>query len=233
MSRGLRSRTERRCVLRCAGGDGQGACRLVGRSAAAPRRQPGRVAGGRCRFGALGGGPQRPGMRAERLGDARLAPQGMCTAARLAGRCCADACCTQPAAALSQLHEALQYVQQLPEGTYLLRRSAGSAAVECLRALQAAQGDGIEGVLDLAASRRDAGATDAENLDFVPIRWQARLAAAPRFRQAVSHARGPHVGGTSGCPANPVHAPSGRTAWLAAAPRRAAAVDAGRRHACG
>ena len=94
--------------------------------------------------------------------------------------------------ALAQLHEALQFVQQLPEGTYLLRRSAGSAVVECLRALPDAHGGaaGIDGVHDLAASRRDAGATDADNLDFVPIRWQARLlaAAVPRVSPLFSRA---------------------------------------------
>ena len=85
-----------------------------------------------------------------------------------------DANRAQPAAALSQLHEVLQYVQQLPEGTYVLRRLSGSAVLECLRAVQDAPGDAAEGVLDFTSTRRNAGATDAENLDFVPIRWQAR-----------------------------------------------------------
>lgn len=86
-----------------------------------------------------------------------------------------DACRPQPAAALSRVHAALQYVQQLPEGTYLLRRSAGSSVVQCLRALPDAHAAGIEKLHDLTAERSSAGATDAENLDFVPIRWQARL----------------------------------------------------------
>jgi hypothetical protein len=85
-----------------------------------------------------------------------------------------DARFAQPAAALSRVHAALQYVQQLPEGTYLLRRSAGSSVVQCLRALSDAHAAGIEGLHDLTAERMSAGATDADNLDFVPIRWQAR-----------------------------------------------------------
>ena len=70
-------------------------------------------------------------------------------------------------------------MQQLPEGTYLLRRTAGSSVVQCLRALpdSHAQAADIETIHDATAKRRSAGATDAENLDFVPIRWQARLAS--------------------------------------------------------
>ena len=84
-------------------------------------------------------------------------------------------------------------MQQLPEGTYLLRRAAGSSAVQCLRALPDAhtQAAGTEDAHDLTAERRSAGATDAENLDFVPIRWQARsvgLCFACDF--GVSHTRG-------------------------------------------
>lgn len=129
----------------------------------------------------------------------------------------------QPAAALSQLHEALQYLQQLPEGSYLLRRMADSPVVECLRALPNAHGDAasVEGVQDLVASRRDAGATDVGSLDFVPIRWQARTLALPCFAPAgFSHMRRRTQAAHPGVPQIPfTHPPAGLPGLL---PRRAA-----------
>ena len=80
---------------------------------------------------------------------------------------------------MSQMHTVLQYVRQLSAGKYMLRRRSGSTAVHCLRAVPDALGGAARvDVQDLTERLRDAGATDADKLDFVPIRWQARAAAA-------------------------------------------------------
>ena len=194
------------------------------RARVAARRLPGRVACGCRRFGAAGGGAQRLCERAERRRDTRLAAQGPCPLRGWHARDLTHARRAQPAVALSQLHDALQFVQQLPEGAYLLRRSAASSVVECLRAVPSAHGEAacIEGVQDLVASRRDAGATDAGNLDFVPIRWQARPAcrccapSLPRAHALTARPQAAHPG----APQIPfTHPPAGLPGLL---PRRAA-----------
>jgi hypothetical protein len=71
----------------------------------------------------------------------------------------------------------LAALEQLPPGRYLLRCAGDESVIVLLRAQDLGDAGQPEALQLERAARLSAGATDAESLDFVPMRWQARCCA--------------------------------------------------------
>ena len=75
------------------------------------------------------------------------------------------------------LQQVLAHVGQLPVGSFLLRRDAGDATVRVasVGATASAADD------DARARRMAAGATDSQEVAFIPMRWQPALVNVPQI----------------------------------------------------